>query len=195
MSKIVVISGHPDLDKSYTNSVILEELGTTFPDADIRRLDTLYPDFNINVEAEQQALQAADTIVFQFPYYWYSFPALMKKWVDDVFTFNFAYGPEGDKLKGKQLILSFTVGGPEQAYSPLGYNHFTIEQLLYPIQQTAYLAGMDYQPPVYTHGMIYIPDVYNELDEVQAHAKEHATRLIKAIREPKVEVSGGASVA
>ncbi|GAL15946.1 hypothetical protein JCM19233_6968 [Vibrio astriarenae] len=54
---------------------------------------------------------------------------------------------------------------------------------------------MDYQPPVYTHGMIYIPDVYNELDEVQARAKVHAERLIKAIREPKVEVSSGTGVA
>ncbi|GAL15945.1 NAD(P)H oxidoreductase YRKL [Vibrio astriarenae] len=119
MRKVIVISGHPDLNKSYPNSVILDELGIAFPDADIRRLDKLYPDFNINVGAEQRALQGADTIVFQFPYYWYLFPALMKKWIDDVFTFNFAYGPEGDKLKGKQLILSFTIGGPEQAYSHL----------------------------------------------------------------------------
>ncbi|GAL26611.1 NAD(P)H oxidoreductase YRKL [Vibrio variabilis] len=43
----------------------------------------------------------ADVIVLQFPFYWYSMPALLKKWMDDVFSFNFAYGPEGDKLKVK----------------------------------------------------------------------------------------------
>ena len=120
MNKVVVISGHPDLEKSYTNKVILDELATQVDSIDVRRLDTMYPDYQIDVEAEQKALLNADAIVFQFPYYWYSVPALLKKWIDDVFAFNFAFGPEGDKLKGKQFILSITVGGPEESYGPLG---------------------------------------------------------------------------
>ncbi|MCG7586441.1 NAD(P)H-dependent oxidoreductase [Photobacterium sp. OFAV2-7] len=183
MSKIVVISGHPDLKQSYTNTVILEALESAgsrseTSQVEVRRLDSLYPEFIIDAEAEQQALLDADVIIFQFPYYWYSVPALLKKWIDDVFTFNFAYGPEGNKLKGKDFILSFTVGGPEESYSPLGYNHFTIEQMLYPLQQTAYLAGMNYHEPVYTHRMVYIPGVYNTQEQVEARACHHADRLI-----------------
>ncbi|GAA5213507.1 NAD(P)H-dependent oxidoreductase [Corallincola platygyrae] len=181
MSKVVVISGHPNLEQSYTNSVILERLSASLDSVDIRRLDRLYPDYQIDVEAEQQALIDADVVVLQFPFYWYSVPALLKKWIDDVFSFNFAYGPEGDKLKGKSLFLSFTVGGPEESYDPLGYNHFTIEQMLRPLEQTAYLAGMEYRKPVYTHRMVYIPDVYNKLEEVQGRAFEHAERLISDI--------------
>ncbi|TKB58331.1 NAD(P)H-dependent oxidoreductase [Ferrimonas aestuarii] len=181
MSKVLVISGHPELSKSFTNTVILEQLSAGLEDVEIRRLDSLYPNYQIDVNAEQQALVEADVIVLQFPYYWYSMPALMKKWMDDVFSFNFAYGPQGDKLKGKDFILSFTVGGPEEAYSPLGYNHFSIEQLMRPLEQTAYLAGMNYRKPVYTHGMVYIPGVYNELDQVQAKARDHANRLMAQI--------------
>jgi len=44
-----------------------------------------------------------DRIVLQFPMYWYSMPPLLKKWLDDVLTYNFAYGSKGDKLKGKDL--------------------------------------------------------------------------------------------
>lgn len=178
MSKVVVISGHPDLQSSNTNTVILNELERQLDDVEIRRLDQLYPDYNIQVEAEQAALLDAEVVILQFPFYWYSVPALMKKWIDDVFSYNFAYGAEGDKLKGKDIILSFTVGGPEASYDPLGYNHFTIEQMLRPLQQTAYLAGMNYSQPVYTHRMVYIPGVYNELSEVQSRAKNHADRLI-----------------
>lgn len=181
MSQIVVISGHPDLEQSHTNTVILEQLNTALDSVDVRRLDTLYPDYQIDIEAEQQALLDADVIVLQFPFYWYSVPALLKKWIDDVLAYNFAYGAEGDKLKGKALILSFTIGGPEDAYTPLGYNHFSIEQLMYPIQQTAYLAGMEYQKPVYTHRMVYIPGVYNKLEDVQARARDHSSRLIDQI--------------
>ncbi len=154
MSKVLVISGHPNLDESYTNTVILDELKAGLSDIEVRRLDTLYPNYQIDVEAEQTALMSADVVVLQFPFYWYSAPALLKKWVDDVFSFNFAYGPEGDKLKGKDFILSFTIGGPAESYDPLGYNHFTIEQFVYPFQQTAYLAGMNYRKPVYTHRMV-----------------------------------------
>lgn len=148
MSKVVVISGHPNLNESSTNKVILEKLAEHAEYIDIRHLDSLYPNYKIDIEAEQKALIAADVIVFQFPYYWYSVPALLKKWIDDVFSFNFAYGPEGDKLKDKHFILSFTIGGPEDSYHPLGYNHFTIEQTLHSLEQLAYLSGMKYQKPV-----------------------------------------------
>lgn len=181
MSKVLVISGHPNLKESYTNQVIIDSLTNAFSQIEVRKLDELYPDFAIDAEAEQAALASADVIVLQFPFYWYSVPALLKKWIDDVFTFNFAYGPHGDKLNGKEFILSFTVGGPEESYHPLGYNHFTIEQLVLPLQQTAYLAGMNFHKPVYTHGMVYIPDVYNELAQVQQKARDHADRLISQI--------------
>jgi len=181
MSRVVVISGHPNLEASWTNKVILEKLKTDVESIDIRRLDQRYPDYQIDIEAEQAALVKADIIVLQFPYYWYSVPALLKKWIDDVFAFNFAFGPEGDKLKNKQFILSFTVGGPEESYGPLGYNHFSVEQLIRPLEQLAYLSGMNYQPPVYTHRMVYIPDVYNTQEAVEARATEHAERLLALV--------------
>ena len=183
MSQVIVISGHPNLSASHTNTVILDELSFQLADVEVRRLDELYPDYQINVEAEQQALIKADVVVLQFPFYWYSVPALMKKWIDDVFSYDFAYGAKGDKLKGKDIILSFTVGGPEESYDPLGYNHFEIEQMIRPLQQTAYLAGMNYTQPVYTHRMVYIPGVYNELSEVRVRAKHHADRLVGQIND------------
>lgn len=181
MSKVVVISGHPNLDESWTNKVILEKLEQNIESIDIRRLDSLYPDSKIDVEVEQKALLDAEIVIFQYPFYWYNVPGLLKMWFDKVFTFNFAFGPEGDKLKNKHFILSFTIGGPEESYDPLGYNHFTIEQLVTPLQQTAYLASMIYQPPVYTYRMVYIPGVYNTQQEVEARATEHAERLLTQI--------------
>lgn len=78
MSKVLVISGHPNLDESYTNTVIIDELKAGLNDVEVRRLDTLYPNYQIDVEAEQAALVSADVVVLQFPFYWYSSPALLK---------------------------------------------------------------------------------------------------------------------
>lgn len=183
MAKVLVISGHPNLESSNTNTRILETLDSNLNDIEIRYLDQLYPDYQINVEAEQEALIKAQVIVLQFPFYWYSIPALLKKWFDDVFSYDFAYGAKGDKLKGKDFILSFTIGGPAESYDPLGYNHFTIEQLILPLQQTAYLAGLNFRQPIYTHQMVYIAGVYNTLEDVHQRSDSHSDRLLKSINE------------
>ena len=79
MSKILVISGHPHLDRSNMNAAILESLEDKFNGdiLEVRRLDELYPDFNIDAKAEQEALVDADIIVLQFPIYWYNVPSLL----------------------------------------------------------------------------------------------------------------------
>jgi len=177
MKKTLVIVAHPGLESgSLANRIIIDTV-ETLPGVAVRRLYQIYPDFAIDVEAEQRALLEADRIVFQFPFYWYSVPGLFKEWMDRVLTYGFAYGSDGDKLKGKELLVSTTVGGPEASYGPDGYNHFTVDALLAPLEQTANLTGMLWQPPLRTHGMIYIEGVYNEKAEVEARARVHAQQL------------------
>ena len=54
----MVISGHPNLEKSKTNKAILKELEKHFgKQISIRRLDKLYPNYQINVKAEQEAIK------------------------------------------------------------------------------------------------------------------------------------------
>ncbi|MBN0817278.1 NAD(P)H-dependent oxidoreductase, partial [Pseudomonas aeruginosa] len=90
MAHILVVSGHPDLNHSIANATILDELATALPDAEIRRLDWLYPDGKFNIAAEQESLLQADVIVWQFPFSWYGLPGLMKQWLDEVFVHGFA---------------------------------------------------------------------------------------------------------
>ena len=56
-------------------------------------------------------LEAADRVVLQFPMYWYSTPALLKQWQDDVLLYGWAYGSTGTALHGKELLLAVSVGG------------------------------------------------------------------------------------
>ena len=64
----------------------------------VRDLYSLYPDYLIDVEAEQALLASAKLIVWQHPIHWYSMPPLMKLWLDDVLSFGWAYGPGGTAL-------------------------------------------------------------------------------------------------
>jgi glutathione-regulated potassium-efflux system ancillary protein KefF len=184
MSKTVIIIGHPSYDRSLANKTIIDNL-PVHKNIEIRNLISLYPDYKIDVKKEQDALLRADLIVLQFPFYWYNLPAILKLWIDEVFSYGFAYGSTGDKLKGKKLLLSFTIGGPQESYSKEGYNHFKIEELITPHVQTASLSGMEFLKPIHTHGMIYVPGVYNKKEDVEAKAIDHSKRLYETIHKMK----------
>ncbi|MEV7414725.1 NAD(P)H-dependent oxidoreductase [Streptomyces sp. NPDC089919] len=124
------------------------------------RTGTLTPD----VRAEQEKLLWADTVIFQFPLWWYTMPAILKGWVDRVFSYRFAYGvgehsetKYGERfgegtLAGRRALLSVTLGGPESHYSARGING-PIDDLLFPIQHgILYHPGLEVLPPFVLFG-------------------------------------------
>lgn len=116
----MIISGHTNLAASVANKTILETLNERLPEAEIVKLDELYPDFKIDVEAEQQKLLRADIIVLQFPLFWYSAPSILERWMEETFRHGFSHGSTGDKLKGKKLILSSQREHPKRCIAVKG---------------------------------------------------------------------------
>lgn len=106
MSNILIVSGHTDLNESVANKTILEEISNKLPKAEVDYLDKLYPDYKIDVKAEQEKLVKADVIVLQFPILWYSMPSIMSKWMEDTFENGFSHGSTGDKFKSTDNIIS-----------------------------------------------------------------------------------------
>ncbi|WP_299243215.1 NAD(P)H-dependent oxidoreductase [uncultured Aquimarina sp.] len=176
MKNTLIIIAHPSYKDSLANKTIVEALEEEVENCTIRNLSELYPDFNIDVKKEQDALLKADHVIFQFPFYWYSIPPILKQWIDVVLTYGFAYGDGGDKLKGKSFIVSTTTGTPVEAYKSNGMNRHTMEEFLYPIKQTATLCLMDYKNPVYSHAMIAWKD--EDRITVINKAKDQANRLL-----------------
>lgn len=180
MKNVLMVLGHSNYDNSLSNKIVAETVKNN-PNITVRNLADVSDGFSFDVEAEQKALAEADIIVLQFPFHWYAMPALFKKWVDDVLQFGFAYGPGGDKLAGKKAVLSFTTGGPADAYTAEGANNFTVEQFIAPLIQTIQFCGMEYAGSVYSNGMLYIPDMMGDKDEVTAKAEDQAARLISKL--------------
>ena len=184
----LVIVAHPSLNEtSIANRMIVERI-RALPRVAVKNLHQEYPSFTFNVDAEQDALRKADSVVFQFPFYWYSVPGILKEWMDQVLTYGFAYGSTGNKLKGKHFLVSTTIGGPADAYCEGGYNNFTIGDLLKPLRQMSNLTGMVYHKPIVSHGMIYIPNVFNTKEDVEKRAAGHAEELRRYITKEKTEV-------
>jgi len=179
----LIILAHPNFDKSFANKTIIDELQKSDLNIEVRDVHNLYPDYKIDTKAEQEALLRHQTIVFQYPFYWYNMPAILKHWFDVIFEYQFAYGSKGDKLKDKNFVPSFTVGAPESGYHTLADHHFPVYEFCKNIEQTAYYAQMNYIEPIYFHGTSLAAG-YTE-DEVKNKAKDHARRLITQLTELK----------
>lgn len=180
MQNVLIISGHPNLKASVGNVTVLNEVARALPEAEIRRLDALYPDYKIDVAAEQEALLKVDVMVWQFPFSWYSLPGIMKLWLDQVFVHGFAHGSMA-KLGGKKLVLSFTSGASQTLYASDGFFGHAVEDYLTPFRTTAALCNLDWQQPVYTCGISYADRDEAKIVQQQVMAKEHASRLIAVL--------------
>ncbi|AZB44032.1 general stress protein [Bacillus sp. FJAT-42376] len=171
--KTLVLTAHPNMEQSKVNKVWMNRLQQE-KQVTVRDLYALYPDFKIDRETEQQLLLEHDRIVFQFPFYWYSSPALLKEWQDMVLTYGFAYGSEGTKLHGKEFMLAISTGGPAEAYQSGGYNHYSMSELTRPFQATANLCGMHFLPSFLLQGMMALDE-----EKLQESAEALAAYVIK----------------
>lgn len=187
--KVLVIFAHPSQHRSEVNQPLFKAAqgidGVTTVD-----LYGEYPTFNIDIGREQQRLMDHDVILFQFPLFWYSTPAILKEWQDLVLEYGFAYGREGTALHGKIFFCAISAGGMKEAYQTDGYNHFTIRQLLHPLEQTAQLTGMTYLPPFVLFGSRTAVEEHR----IREHVEEWK-RLLKALVQDEVDVNAAADTA
>lgn len=179
--RIVVLAAHPHLEHSRISRAMMRAAGAVSR-VEVRDLYALYPDYAIDVPAEQAVLADAALVVWLHPIHWYGMPPLMKLWVDEVLAFGWAYGPGGRALAGKDLWLACSTGGSEAAYRPDGHNRYFFDAFLPPYEQTAALAGMRFLPPLVLHGAHAVPE-----PAVQAHAALFADRLARYPHWPELD--------
>ncbi len=141
MMKTLVILAHPNIEDSRVNNRWKRELLQYTNEITIHEIYKEYPNWSIDVLKEQQLLEAYDNVIFQFPLYWYSYPPLLKKWFDDVFTHGWAYGSKGDKLKGKKLGIAMSIGDKKENYLPTGSVSFTVDEVIAPFKASAVHVG------------------------------------------------------
>lgn len=94
--KTLVVLAHPELENSRVNKTWKNELLKHKNDFKIHELYPTYSNWKIDVAFEQKQLEEYENIVFQFPFYWYSYPPLLKMWWITVFLHGWAYWSNGE---------------------------------------------------------------------------------------------------
>jgi glutathione-regulated potassium-efflux system ancillary protein KefG len=180
MKKILILFAHPAFHKSQINKALIQSI-SDIDGVTINNLYENYPDFFINVKKEQELLIRHDLIVWHHPFYWYSAPSIIKEWMDLVLEHGFAYGHDGRNLEGKRVLSVISTGGKKEVYSEEGYNHYTINQFLYPFKQSASLCRMTYLPPFVVHGSHTISN-----KEIKHHSELYR-KLIEGFRDESID--------
>ncbi len=78
-----------------------------------------------DIKTEQQYIKEADVIIVIHPIWWFGMPAVLKGYIDRVFSAGFAYEYAADGIKGlladKKVMIINTTGGPQESYSKGGF--------------------------------------------------------------------------
>lgn len=140
---VLVLLAHPDITKSKANAA----LSKTAAEVEGVQVVNIY-DYPVTPDAYREAVKQANTIVYEFPFYWMSSPHLLKQWTDEVFM---SFVSEG-LIKGKHLMVATTTGSEEAAYQHGGRNKYTMEEYLRPFEGQANHAEMVWEKPLVVYG-------------------------------------------
>lgn len=114
---IYLVFAHPYPSQSRVNRALLDAV-RDLPGVDVCSLYDRYPDFDIDVAAEQSALSRAELVIWMHPVFWYSVPGLMKQWFDKVLSYGWAYGDGAAGLRGKDCLWVATTGAHRKTMRP-----------------------------------------------------------------------------
>ena len=140
--KYLIVYAHPD-PNSFNHAVLgaverrLKETGCRYDVRDLYALgfdpvlarEELTPggakDATGDAERERKHIAEADALIFIYPVWWFAMPAIMKGYVDRVFSEGFAFVSEGGRLRGllggKKAFIISTTGAPREILSRMGY--------------------------------------------------------------------------
>ncbi len=173
MKKVLILLAHPNFNEESKMNKTLLNKAKELENITVENLYEKYPDGKIDVEAEQKLILENDVVIFQFPLYWFSSPALLRQWQDDVLTYNFAFG-EDYQLEGKTLAVATTMAGAEQTYIDTG---ILVDDYLKPMEGIAQYVKMDYAGAFKSYNSYVITD--EELESDALKYKEFLSNLQK----------------
>lgn len=171
--QVVVLLAHPNIKESQANKALMDAI-SDMEEVSVYNLYEIRAEEAFNVETWTTIVSHATSLVFQFPFYWMSAPSLLKKWMDEVFT----YLARTPAVAGKTLMVAVTTGSEYEAYRSGGRNHFTMDELLRPYQASAIHAGMGWQTPLVAYGM-GTADAAKNIAEGANRYKQSIEALIK----------------
>lgn len=131
-------------------------------------------------------LERADLVIFQFPLWWWSVPAVLKGWLDRVFVWGRVYSSkvrycDRGHFRGKRALVSVTTGASEAVFGPDG-RAGDLDLVLWPVHFSLSYVGFSVLPPFRSFEVVNAPASGAEalrarLEGHKAGLRSHIERL------------------
>lgn len=151
LGNVLLVTGHTYEQHSVANKLIIKGIKERIPSIKEDNLAQLYPDYRINVKAEQEKLLWADTIIIQVPLFWFAIPSIVMRWIEEVLVRGWAYGSNGKALQGKNILVGITAGSPTNAYEE-GTKGVGINDINKHLNTMFSFCGMNYKGLIFSGG-------------------------------------------
>ena len=179
MKNILIINGHErfSYNEGRLNMTLTLKMQEILSSQYTVKLSILQNGWNI--KEEQEKFLWANTVIFQMPVYWFSTPALLKRYMEEVYEYGVFYkgGSEygsGGLLNGKKYMLSTTWNSPLNVFGNKKsfFEGKIVDDILVPIHKTQQFIGMEPLPSFSCHDVVKNPDINFFTENLKSHLKQ-----------------------
>ncbi|KAA6474470.1 NAD(P)H-dependent oxidoreductase [Bacillus swezeyi] len=179
MKNILIINGH----EAYPHA--RGRLNHTIFSAMADKLDEKY---NIKktvvadgyeIPEEHEKFKWADAVIYQTAIYWFSLPALFKKYIDEIYEYGLFYQGAADYGRGglftdKKYMFSTTWNAPQDVFSKEGtfFEGKSLDETLFHLHKMQEFVGMKPLKTFSVHDVISNPNVDQYIKDLHVHLKE-----------------------
>ncbi len=178
---LLILGNDPEFGKGQYNKALHETA-----------IDTLSKGYNVlttdiadgwDIEQEGKKFISADVIIFQYPIFWFTVPALLKKYIDAVYAFKSFYLMAEPYGSGGLLSGSFMLSTTWNAKTGLFeekdtfFNGHSVDEVNLPMRKTQQYIGLSELPHFSCHDV----DDNPEIETNQARYVKHLKRAFPDI--------------
>ena len=176
MSNILIIDGHQTYDfaKGQLNKALFKKIKQTLKEK--HRIKTTVIEKGYDKEEEQKKFLWADSVIYQFPVFWFGMPSLMKQYMQEIFEDDIfftgsekGYG-QGGLMTSKTYMLSSTWNAPLSSFGKGFWENIAApDDALIAIHKIQAFLGMKKLPSFSCHDVIKNPDIEAYLVALERH--------------------------
>lgn len=145
--KTIIFIAHDQIEESSSHQFLLTT-GQSMTAVNYVNLQTEYDSHGaFNSEKELARLEQYDRIIIQFQLFWYQAPAILKIWLDQVFSRELNHESTINKLANKEFGIVVLAGSKASHYQRGSSHQVTLTELLSPYYAFAHYFKMKYLQP------------------------------------------------
>ena len=177
--KILIINGYQkhEFSDGKLNTSLSNYFYKKLKDYHKIRFTTL--ELGYTIQEERNKFFWADIVIFQFPIYWFSATAELKRYMDDVFEYEqfYAFGEDygtGGLLTDKKYLLSTTWNAPEDVFNKTNkfFEGKSVDDILVSVHKALQFCGMKPLPSFSVHNVVKNPQYGSYIENLDKHIQK-----------------------